>query len=61
MSTATVIDYLSRISIFQGYGPGWFLGALFLLGLPKTLRAVGDLLRGAAEMIRALAKLKAVK
>jgi hypothetical protein len=54
MSTATVIDYLSRISIFQGYGPCWLLGALFVVTLPKTLT-------GAAEVIRALAEWKAAK
>jgi hypothetical protein len=53
MSTATVIDYLSHISIFQGYGPWTFLGALFVVTLPKTLNGAADIIRALAEWSKA--------
>lgn len=48
MPTATVLEYLSHITVFQGYGPWWVVALAFVCVLPKTLC-------GAAEVIKALA------
>jgi hypothetical protein len=53
MPYATVIDYLSRVTIFQGYGPWWLVLLGFLAVLPKTLNGAADVIRALAEWSKA--------